>query len=148
MTPNKCDTTCGARYRALVDRLFPSLGDSHGLDELIVRCPQDPPGYACFAIGFMAGQAEKVASGACPAFMIRPAPAWWMWTQHAMRLVCRHYGLLVYPVDSEAEVWGCADMEVLANLKRALRCERNSEAWHDHRAVLCGIPWSKIDLYY
>lgn len=105
--------------------------------------------YGTFAVGFMAGQAEKVILGACQAFMIRPAPDWWTWAKEAMALTCTHYGMKLYIARDEGELWGCANFSVLQRVHATLkREEKNSPRWHQLRGTLCGIPASILDQNY
>ena len=105
--------------------------------------------YGTFAVGFMAGQAEKVLLGACKAFMIRPAPDWWAWAKEAMMLVCAHYGMNLYISRDEGELWGCGNFSVLQHVHATLKCEeKNSPGWHQLRGILCGIPASALDQEY
>ena len=145
------NTTCGQLYHELMTTLFPLLGDaSYGLHALIHDCPEDPPAYAAFALGFIAGQAEKVASGACPAFMIRPAPAWHDWTEQAMELVCGHYGLLLYALRRHGEFWGYLRESIVAPVDLACIATEapNTPHWHATRARLCGIAPAQVDIAY
>lgn len=132
-------TTCGESFRALATTLL----NSPELD----AAPDVP--FGTYAMGFMAGQAEKVASGACYAFMVRPATDWWAWTLVAMDHICAHYGLTVEMDEQQGEIWGCAD----ACVKKQLAILRatvpiNSPVWHSERGRLCGIASSNIDIYY
>ena len=98
------------------------------------------------AIGFAMGQAEKVYLGACPAFMIRPAPDWMDWADAAMAVVCGHYGLRL--LRQEGEFWGFRE-EHIEDVVRSLQgIEAQSTAWHATRAWLCGIPLEEVDHAY
>ena len=143
-------TTCGAQYHALVTMLFPSLDDNPlGLHALLRQCPDDQSAFGCFALGTMSGQAEKVALGACRAFMVRPAPEWLEWTIEAMELICGHYGLRMFTDLPRGEVWGCADTVVLEDVQHcASALEENGHLWHMTRARLCGIPENRVDVQY
>ena len=100
------------------------------------------------AVGHMRGQAEKVYLGACQAFMIRPAEDWWGWSIEVMALVCLHYDLRLYLPDGEhGEVWGCKDVDTIAQLDMMFRhVPVNSQLWHVIRAQLCGVK--KVDILY
>jgi hypothetical protein len=141
--------TCGAQYKALVDRLFPPdwLPDHDGWHQVFLECPEDPPGFALFSLGSMQGEASKVALGACAAFMVRPAPDWWDWSQQAMQLICDHYGLLLHADPRQGEIWGVRP-EWLGPLEHALSQPVNGPDWHRERGMLCGIRPSEIDLHY
>lgn len=144
-------TTCGQVYHDLITTLFPLMGDAYyGLHALILDCPEDPPAYASFALGFISGQAEKVASRACPAFMIRPAPAWRAWTEQAMELVCGHYGLAVFALRTQGEFWGYVQGSIVVpvDLAHLVNATPNTPHWHLMRARLCGIPSDAVDITY
>ena len=105
--------------------------------------------YANRAIGFMAGQAEKVYNRACPAFMIRPGLLWFDWAKEAMSLVCHHYGLACLVYYDAGELWGVKEpYETEAIQMLYERIEPNSPAWHWTRARLCGIPNNDVDHHY
>jgi hypothetical protein len=108
--------------------------------ELIASRPESTEAFAAHALGFMHGQAEKVMSGACRAFMVRPDATWMAWACRGMHLVCQHYGLLQCTDLRNGEIWGCADEQVRRRLQWVLRYgEKNNAAWHIRRAELCGI---------
>lgn len=138
-------TTCGTLFRTFFDHLFPA--DTNGWHPLIAKAPN--PLHAIGYVGFTAGQAEKVASGACRAFMIRPAPAWREWAREQMAFACDHYGLEVMPYEHEGvlELWAC-QREWLPMLWTALTQPHNSPTFHYQRARLCGIPVQDIDPEY
>lgn len=134
------DATCGSLYHALVTQLFPD-------HPLLDKAPAEQLPFACFALGTMQGQAEKVALGACRMFLIRPAPEWYAWALEAMHYICTHYGLLVIENATPREIWGVHPAwRWVAN--RAQATLYPSADAHYLRAQLCGIPPSQIDLHY
>lgn len=131
--------TCGTLHKALWEKL---CTDTLLEDALEIA-------YGHFATGFMSGQAEKVYSGACTAFMVRPGADWWTWACEAMQLICDHYGLLVYTDRMHGELWGCANGQARQEVHLVAVCyAENSIDWHTARARLCGIPPDKVDVAY
>src|SRR5262245_56185185 len=124
--------TCGSLYAALWEKIR--------LDGILEDAPDKD--YALFAMGFMAGQAEKVYSGACQACMIRPAAEWMEWAIEALHLVCDHYGLsyIVYT----GEIWGYHPKA--GAIRQLAYAAINTPEWHSLRAYLCGIPYQQWDM--
>ena len=103
--------------------------------------------FADRALGHMQGQAEKVASGACYAFMIRPGADWWRWAHAAMLFVCGHYGLNFYSEKPYGELWAYRELWVCDHLTELYAfVAPNSPLWHVMRADLCGIR--EVDIRY
>ena len=131
--------TCGTLYKALWEKFSTS--------DLLEEAPDIA--YGTYAAGFMAGQAEKVYSGACTAFMIRPGSDWWAWACETMRLICGHYGLDVYEDVTHGEVWGCDNEHTRIKINTlATETRENSQLWHMMRALWCGIPRDRVDTAY
>ena len=141
--------TCGDRYKALTEMLFPPSVDGQQYHALVTSRPAGSVGYACHALGFMHGQAEKVSSGACQAFMVRPGKLWFDWALEAAKAVLPVYGLkLVY--DSQlGEIWGCRDDRAALDARKLYELfEPEADDWHWMRAWLCGIALSDFDPEY
>lgn len=133
--------TCGELCRTLAESLLkhPLLDAAPDRD------------FACFAMGFASGQAEKVYNGACPAFMIRPAPDWYAWAWEMMCIVCTHYDLGVVQYVATGEIWayGYTDGETQEDIHMMLtHLVHNDPRWHEMRARLCGIPKERVDTQY
>ena len=137
-------TTCGELYRrfhALLDAAEWMRPDA---------LPHGDVRTADRAVGFMQGQAEKVASGACRACMVRPAPDWRAWAERALMAVCRHYDLGLRTLfHADMELWAFdrspATQALIVHL-HALR--QHSPESHALRALLCGIPVDRVDVCY
>ena len=97
-----------------------------------------------FAMGFAAGQAEKVYLGACKAAMFRPDAEERELLWHALAVVCEAYGLerRESPVDGELWIFRSANAWLL---DRMLEIEPDSSGWHIWRAFMCGIPREEVD---
>ena len=98
-----------------------------------------------FYAGFVAGQAEKVYLGACPAALIHPHGAtrrYWDDVLNVVNQTAMVYDLGVTVLGEE--IW--IHREENAHLVAAVASmEVNSPAYHQHRAMLCGVPASEID---
>lgn len=141
--------SCGSRFAELANTLFPASNDGCQYHALIADRPEGSVGFAACAIGFQWGQAEKVASGACHAFMVRPAEAWQTWTARSMDLICTHYGLRVFYDVQRGEYWGCREAGTVEMLRSMIALyEPNSMDWHWMRGYLTGIPTDQIDQQY
>lgn len=88
-----------------------------------------------FAAGFIHGQAEKVASGACKAAMFRPSDEWREVVESICLSACRRYGLELIMNDND-EFWISTDISLVCALGYM---KDNSPEWHAYRATLCGI---------
>lgn len=114
-------------------------------------CPsRAEAGLPMFARGFMAGQAEKVHLGVCPACMFRPAEENLDWTLSDAREIAEVYGLEVAVLDSfcpqtPKEIWLHRKGFVIGEW---LRQPLNSYSWHHYRAAACGIPLEDVDSGY
>lgn len=104
--------------------------------------------YRAFAVGFAAGQAEKVYLGVCKAAMFRPSRPHFDWFLSDVKTVAANYDLTVTVLDSGCpetpqEIWiHRADYEVGGWFAHEL----NSAKWHELRAAACGIP--VVDIHY
>ena len=148
MTTTTPLVSCGAHEAALIDTLFPRFGKARAAHELICHVGERDILYACYALGRMSGQAEKVSLHACRAFMIRPAPVWLKWALQAMQLIAAdHYGLTVLEHGPLGELWGVhPDWAPLCTT--ALALPYPSPQAHQLRGRLCGIPLDAIDHDY
>lgn len=98
-------------------------------------------GDESFWLGFVAGQAEKVWLGVCPAAMFRPDATEYEDRCNQVALVAAEYGLSVTTVDDE--IWiHREDYDV----GKWVTVPINSADYHRLRAQACGI--SDIDEDY
>ena len=110
----------------------------------------DPETYRAFAVGFVAGQAEKVYLGCCQAAMFRPSKEHFEWLRSEAEVVASSFGLQVVVLDSHCpdtpyEVWVCRDAKSVGGW---LNFKPNSQSWHFLRAAACGIPLADVDDKY
>lgn len=104
-----------------------------------------------FAIGFAAGQAEKVYLNVCKAAMFRPSKHEIVWYLPAIEEIAKNYGLFLQLLnvgtgieETPYEIWIYKDVKSMVWSE----CEVNSSEWHLGRAIVCGIPMEEIDLGY
>ena len=103
-----------------------------------------------FAVGFAAGQAEKVYLGACKAAMFRPAAENLEWYTGELKKIVDIFGLVMVPqttgcLETPWEIWiHRPDTQIGAWLDH----ETNSPEWHRLRAEACGIPQDEVDVNY
>ena len=118
--------TCGVLFKQL-------------LQELTDMSPESIVRAGAF---FIAGQAEKVYLGACPAAMSRPSVEYFEEQLENVMKIATLYDLktVVYP----DEIWICRK-EYFVDVRAMRRLTLNSPAWHHARARLCGIPLKEVD---
>lgn len=106
--------------------------------------------YRAFACGFVAGQAEKVFLGVCPAAMFRPSRDNFEWHLQEVKAIAIEYGLMVTVLNSESpdtpqEIWIHRHDFALGSWAEHAP---NSIPWHRLRAAACGIPENEVDSHY
>lgn len=108
-----------------------------------------------FAMGFVAGQAEKVYLGASPAAMFRPSDAFTNRLRGIVDDMCKVYGLYVvtnhYDDPRPRESGSVTEFWISRTYKTLSRMQDwpvNSPQWHAHRAMLCGIPIEECDIRF
>ena len=94
-----------------------------------------------FWFGFVAGQAEKVWLGVCPAAMVRPDPLQRDNRLEHVRTVADEYGLSV--TECGREIWIHQPRFAIGQW---VDCCINSAEWHTLRAAACGIV--DVDPHY
>ncbi len=145
MHPTK---TCGQLFMEVVDK-FCLKWETHKMQ------------LFSFKLGFLAGLAEKVYMGACPAACIRPKCGEMKMMEQAAREISEIYGLSwgVYHLSDEfsdykggyfgSEIWLFRNDE-----GRNLAFEhldgtvKNSPEWHELRGKLCGMSVLEVDLKF
>ena len=118
--------TCGVLFKQLLEELTDMNSES------ILRA----------GAFFIAGQAEKVYLGACPAAMSRPSAGYFGKQLENIWKIAQIYDLktATYP----DEIWICRK-EYIGDVDRMRMLPVNSPAWHHARARLCGIPLKEVD---
>ncbi len=96
-----------------------------------------------FGKGFLAGQAEKIYSGACKAAMFRPGENITQLFAFATEIACL-YDLYVRVLSSEMELW-IINHNAIEEWTAMAGMEVNSPEYHVARARLCGIREADID---
>lgn len=107
-----------------------------------VEAVQDCPGDR-LSIGFLIGQAEKVYMGACDGCMTRDTSI-----KDAAKRIAAVYGLTYSDLAPETENVRADELWIFRGPLRFLSHEVNSPEWNLHRAALCGVPASEINLNY
>lgn len=117
--------------------------------EGIRRFGQTDEAYWGFVAGFVSGQAEKVYNRVCPAAMFRPSQHLRDKLLRIIDEVIERYDLSVSLYDNEVWIYrGDGRDAFYAIFIPMMSMNRESPAWHQMRAVLCGIPWDNVDLKY
>jgi len=117
----------------------------------LLEFTNDEATQRAFAAGFVSGQTEKVHSGSCPAAMFCPVSDDHAWFYRMVSDVARRYGLeadrlLVWASKSDPpEIWVHRRRTPIGQW---LEFPVNSERWHEHRAIACGIPREEIDTHF
>lgn len=124
--------TCGPMYKEALAK--------YGSD--------NPELIRVFAAGFVSGQAEKVYLGACRAAMFRPSQDRYGMLIETVNDVAARYGLcVVAPIGSKQEIWICRPA-FERNVQALQRIEEDTPFWHQHRAILCGVPFGEVDIKF
>ena len=140
-------TTCGPIYRKVREMV---------MDDIPVM--DIPKTNRMFALGFVAGQAEKVYLGAASAAMFRPTSSvgrefLLTWVRAIAKQYGLHFRILEY-MDPDGEITEeILEYWVLRNdnsiwMFEAMKDRRiipNSPAWHHCRGDLTGVPDREID---
>jgi len=105
--------TCGSLYKKAIE-----------------ACPDS------FHAGFMCGQAEKVYSGACAAFMTKPPQEEQEEAMQIAEQLAAIYGL--WRRRHDREIWLFMPSAVV-EVEEMMKLEINSTEYHRRRAILCGI---------
>lgn len=106
-----------------------------------------------FKMGFLAGLAEKVYMGACPAACIRPNLGELQIMTHAAKAIATVYDLELATFsigeDYGIELWMFrTEAEMNKGIKQMSEANINGSFWHSLRAQLCGISPFDVDLNF
>lgn len=99
-------------------------------------------GDHAYAIGFYAGQMEKVLAGACQYCMFRPNSQDIAQLEPLIRRLAEEYGLVAELYDGEFWISRRTPLDRLKLLRK------HSPEYHALRAKMCGIPVEEIDPEY
>lgn len=133
--------TCDELYRDVLERFT----------------DMDPASIRLFAPGFIAGQCEKVYSGACAAAMFRPSKEYRGIVLDAIFDACEIYGLSWDTLETAEgdELWvlnydHAPDIRSEWQHVRSMlaKGQENTPTWHALRGSLCGIRTEEIDICY
>lgn len=135
---------CTSLYNRVVKTIEDDIEKSGSIEEIIRRAS---------SMGFFAGLCEKVCLGACPSAMIKPDNDDLRdWAGPIIANIAGTYDLKVHFhslfSEKRTEIWVARNEGIMDEIKKMLKLERNTPAYHNTRAWLIGIPDSEIDHKY
>ena len=98
-----------------------------------------------FHAGFVMGQAEKVASGACYGAMFRTGEKYQEMCVEVDTDIAHRYGLRCVTIGEEIWIVNNTGNALLVEMCKR---EENSPTWHLIRGIICGFPPERIDYTY
>ena len=133
----------------------PTLGELHLRAWAIIDDYAFKSDWQTFTGGFIAGQMEKIFSGACEACMFAPDEMDFDWCYELVSCISNNvYGLAVHVLQcsNRREIWA-TDPAIGSGFLRELESmvkskDENCPHWHLLRGNLCGIPSRRIDPNY